>query len=76
MNISVSSFRAVQVLIGMLTSPPRQLCILACIGASGRHIRSSVLCAGLIAPCRAVFAVEARRKHARIHVIKTKAVLK
>ena len=37
----------------------------------GRHVLALLLCAGPIAPCRAVFAVDARRQHARIHIFKS-----
>ena len=66
--ISVSSCRAVQMFIDMLISPFRQLYFLPFIVASGRYIRFFLLCAGFVAPCHAVFVVDARRKHARIHV--------
>ena len=61
-------FGFVQMLMDTLPSPSRQLFFLVCIVASGQHVRSSLRCAGLIAPCSVVCVVDARRKHARIHV--------
>ena len=40
------------------------VCVLG-LSRSGRHVLALVPCAGLIAPCCAVFAVDARRQRAR-----------
>ena len=40
------------------------VCLLA-LSCSGRYVLTLLLCVRLVAPCCAVFAVDARRQHAR-----------
>ena len=39
-------------------------CLLAALSRPDRHVLAFLVCAGLIAPCCAMFAVDARRQYA------------
>ena len=45
------------------------VCLLA-LSHSGRRVLALLRCAGLVAPCGAVYAVDARRQRARTHFLK------